>query len=451
MLKGTGAVRGDEARAQSAVLLTTINLACGAIGAVQGLTVARLLGASAFGVVAIVTALTAVATNVVDVRLQDLVSKLYFDRAATDDVTGAAYKASALRFGLFLYLACAAAIAVLAAALLFVVAPHLSSAVLLSSWCWMAAAAQALSYLGSFCIFVQRFVIAPARMAVVQLTSAVVNAVAMVSAVAMLTGIGGYTAGLAASALAILIVNGCVTVSAFRAAGVSPFGAHARIAIDRRVVWRFVAAGNILGYVKLLHRSADVLLVAYFCADRETGIYKLARSMTDVLYAVSEAIGRVYQPHLLLLLQTGKDGEYRNLARSIGITGTVVTALALVGVVVGVPHVGSVLHWAALPGLTLCTAIMTLPFFFVAALQTWIWPAFISFGRMERCMLWSTIAVLGGQYLVGPVLTLVTGTANPAWFALGYLSYYLLSVLPLWRDLHRMRPSLTGTTGLVAA
>jgi len=315
----------------------------------------------------------------------------------------------------------------------------------------MAAAAQGLGYLNSFFVFVQRFVMPPARMAVVQLTSAIVNAVAMVSAVAMLTGVAGYTAGLAASALAILIVNGTVTVRAFRAAGVSPFGAHARVAIDRRVVWRFVAAGNILGYVKLLHRSADVLLVAYFCADRETGIYKLARSMTDVLYAVSEAIGRVYQPRLLMLLQTGEDGEYRSLARTIGISGAVVTVLALVGVVVGVPHVGSVLHWSALPGLTLCTAIMTLPFFFVAALQTWIWPAFISFGRMERCMLWSTVAVLGGQYLVGPVLTLVTGTANPAWFALGYLSYYVLSVLPLWRDLHRMRPSLTATPGLVAA
>ena len=85
----------------------------------------------------------------------------------------------------------------------------------------MAAAAQGLGYLNSFFVFVQRFVIPPARMAVVQLTSAIVNAVAMVSAVAMLTGVAGYTAGLAASALTILIVNGTVTVRAFRAAGVS--------------------------------------------------------------------------------------------------------------------------------------------------------------------------------------------------------------------------------------
>ena len=54
-------------------------------------------------------------------------------------------------------------------------------------------------------------------------------------------------------------------------------------AIDRRVILRFVAAGNLLGYVKLLHRSADVLLVAAFCGDRGTGIYKLARSITDAL------------------------------------------------------------------------------------------------------------------------------------------------------------------------
>jgi hypothetical protein len=66
-------------------------------------------------------------------------------------------------------------------------------------------------------------------------------------------------------------------------------------------------------------------------------------------------------------------------------------------------------------------------------------------------MLWGVVAVVGGQYAVGPLLTYITGTANPAWFALGYLSYYLLSVLPLWRDLHRMRPTIAAIPGLAAA
>src|SRR5436190_22606105 len=39
VLRRAGTLPGDDALAQSAVLLTTINLACGAIGAVQGLAV----------------------------------------------------------------------------------------------------------------------------------------------------------------------------------------------------------------------------------------------------------------------------------------------------------------------------------------------------------------------------------------------------------------------------
>ena len=81
----------------STVLLTGANLVCAVIGVAQGLFVLRMLGPATFGAAAVVVALTAVATNLVDVRLIDLISNLYYDDRASHPHTGAAYRASALR------------------------------------------------------------------------------------------------------------------------------------------------------------------------------------------------------------------------------------------------------------------------------------------------------------------------------------------------------------------
>ena len=419
----------------SAAFLTAVNLVCAAIGAAQGLAVVRLLGPDGYGAAAVLVALTAVATNLIDVRLTDLVSNLYYSPAATDDAKGAAHRASVLRLGLGLYAVSALLIALTSAALMFVAARRLSATAFLPQWFWMAALAQGVSYFGSFFVFIQRFVASPRRMAALQVASALMNAGAMIALVALHRTIGGYTTGLLLSAVAIAIVNAALTVRSIGRAGIPLLASGTGAVLDRKVVFQFIAAGNVLGYVKLLHRSADVLLVAFFCSDRDTGIYKLARSMTDALYAISEAIGRIYQPRLLTLLRDGDHAEYRRLARSMAAMAAAVTAVALAGVLLVVPRMALILGWREMPGLTLATAVLTLPFFFVAGLQAWIWPAFVSMGRLGRCTLWGCVAVVMGQYTIGPLLAYSTGSANPAWFSVGYLSFYVLSLLPLWREL----------------
>jgi hypothetical protein len=59
--------------------------------------------------------------------------------------------------------------------------------------------------------------------------------------------------------------------------------------------------------------------------------------------------------------------------------------------------------------------------------------------------------VTAGQYTIGPALVFLTGQATPAWFSLGYLSYYVLAVLPLWRELRSEQPSLVWRPGALAA
>ena len=382
---------------KSAALLTGTNLVCAAIGVSQGLLVIRLLGPETYGAAAVVVALAAVAANLVDVRLIDLMSNLYYDERASCPDTGAAYRASALRLVLRFYVASAVLIALASAGLMFVGVRRLTGAEFLPSWLWAAAAAQGVSYLGSFFIFIQRFTAPPRRMAILQLVSALINAIAMIAFVAASRTIGGYVFGLLASATGIAFLNAVYMVTILRRDGVELFGLHhpAAPAVDRRVIFRFVAAGNLLGYVKLLHRSADVLLVAVFCGDRETGIYKLARSITDAFLAVSEAVGRVYQPRLLALLQERDRTEYGAVARSLTAMAAALTVAALGGVLALMPYLAPVLGVADAQGLTLSVVIMTLTFFFIAGMQSWIWPAFVFSGRLGRCTLWGAIAVVG--------------------------------------------------------
>jgi O-antigen/teichoic acid export membrane protein len=421
---------------ESAAVLTTANLVCAAIGAAQGLLVVRLLGPEGFGAAAVIAALAAVACNIVDARLMDLISNLYFNEHASSPTTGLAYRHAALRLVLRLYIGSAALIVLIAAGVSVAGVPHLTRTPIPVSWLWAAAFAQGISYFGGFFIFIQRFGLPLRRMASVQLASAVLNAVVMIGAVSLNPGVGGYITGLLASACGIATLNMLMVVRHFRSIGTPLFRVPREQPpeIDLRLVRRFLASGNMFGYVKLLHRSADVLLVAAFCGDRDTGIYKLARSITDVLHAMSEAISRVYQPRLLALLQSRDYEQFRATARVITSFSAVLTAGALVGGIVLVPYIAPMLGVDDALELTVCVTIMTFSFFFVAGLHTWIWPLFVHAGNTSRGTVWGGVAVLVGQYTIGPALAHMTGHAIAAWFCLGYLSYYCVSVYLMWRD-----------------
>ena len=254
---------------------------------------------------------------------------------------------------------------------------------------------------------------------------------------------GGYAAGLFASAAGIAFVNAWYTHRVLRREGLTPFqkaSAAAPLVVDRRLLYRFIAAGNMLGYVKLLHRSADVLLVAVFCGDRETGLYKLARSIADALYAVSEAIGRVYQPRFLASLQARNHSAYVAEARSVTAIVAFVTTAAIAAELTLLPWLAPILGVtgvADIQTLTLCVAVLTLSFLFAAGVQSWIWPALVYTGRLGRCAAWGTFAVIAGQYGLGPVALYLAGDGSPFWLCVGYLSFYPLSLLPLWRELPR--------------
>jgi O-antigen/teichoic acid export membrane protein len=424
----------------STTLLIGANVVSAAVGALQGVLVLRILGTELFGAAAVLIALTSIAANFVDVRLHDLISKLYYDERAACPETGLAYRARALRLVLGLYAAGACIIAAAGSALLWLLADRLTDVELSMSSLVLAAAAQGITYLGSFFIFVQRFELSPRRMAVAQLASAAVNAIAMVGLVSWRPTLGGYATGLALSAAGVAVLNGWQAVAMLRRCGVALAGRvhSAAPALDYRAMLRFIAAGNFLGYVKLLHRAADVAVVAVFCGDADTAIYKLARSMTDALQAISEAIGRIYQPRLLVLLQRNEHVEYRAIARWLVAAAGAVTAVAIAAELIVLPTAAPWLGVGNPHVFTVAVAILTVAFFLGAGVQSWISPLFIFSARLGRYAGWALLGV-AAQHTIGPGLVYLTGRPSPTWFAVGYVSFYVVSLLPLLHELRQDR------------
>jgi hypothetical protein len=168
--------------------------------------------------------------------------------------------------------------------------------------------------------------------------------------------------------------------------------------------------GNLLGYAKLLQRSADVLLVAYVAGDRETGLYKLARQIVDGgIAVVQDALYQVYFPDFLDLLTRRAATAYRALARRLaghlrradrggGRRGGRAAADARPA---GLRGEFRRREWPM--------AIMTLTFFFIAGCHPWIWALYVGAGRLGgyTAMTFAAVAVqylamLAGFRWIGP-------------------------------------------------
>ena len=144
---------------------------------------------------------------------------------------------------------------------------------------------------------------------------------------------------------------------------------------------------------------------------------------------------------LLELLQAGRRVQYAAVARTMLVTATVIAVVAVLGELWMLPRLAWMLRVVDAHTLTFSAVVLSLSFFFTAGLQAWIWPAFVFFERPWRCTLWGAIGVIAGQYILGPALFHLVGDGNPVWFCVGYLAYYPLSLLPLWRELQRERHS----------
>jgi len=194
--------------------------------------------------------------------------------------------------------------------------------------------------------------------------------------------------------------------------------------------YRFLIFGNLLGYAKMLHRGIDVLVVGRFCDDETTGVYRVARTLTDSLYLLFEAFNQVYFPKFLELMSKKMKSEYGRLVGRILRMVAVLTAGLFLGEWLVFPHlIAPVMSEKFVGvGLEMTVIIMTIPFFFVTGVQLWVWPMFVSGNRIGAFTVLTFVACIV-QYAV--ILILNSIFTPSAFTGAAALSSHYLFLYPI--------------------
>jgi O-antigen/teichoic acid export membrane protein len=407
--------------------LTLTNILTAALGLAVSLFIARTLGPELLGLMGVIAGINGSVMGFVDVRLNDVTAKLFFerDRVATDVVPE--YRAGVLWVGVAGSGLVAVTTAVVSASIGNLFIHRFTQQP--TAWWWLPAAALTLSVSTTAAALTASLRLANAFywIGVVRLGS---QALAVITAVLFLTRaptIGSaYMAALAGAVGGMLLA-----LAAFLRTW------KAVVPLRRPMISRAMAAfrqnggvlfhGNLLGYAKLFQRSADVLLVAYFAGDRETGIYKLARSLTDGGLAVlQDALYQVHYPSLLDAFARRDSQAFRRVARTLMSVSAVITAVLVAGELTILPLLTRTVLGAKFAGVTVPVMILTTSFVFIVGFYPWLWALFTSTSEMRPFTVAVFVAVVF-QYAIAVVLFYFVGrTATSA--MLSAVAYYLCMV-----------------------
>jgi O-antigen/teichoic acid export membrane protein len=406
-------------------LLTLSNLGSAVIGFFSGMLTARWLGAGAYGVMGVISAINATVLNFVDLRLNDVMAKLYYDKEGATGTELARRRASLIQSSLICYGALAVAffaIGILANAFL----PRFFTSVpVRSNWILASAAGTSITYFVNPIGYMQRLTGRFRLLAAQALIGSVISSGLMVLCVWLHKDLDGYYLGFLISNL----VGACLAVGIALYDWIKLDHLPLLRGLDLSALARFrkhsgfLFWGNLLGYVKLGHRSADILLVGYFCDDRVTGLYKFARTLTDKFYMLFDAMNQVYFPTFMQMLGQGSVASYRRLAGRIFVTVLLFTAATLALEAVGLPYFSQWVLKGKFAGVEPIIETLTIPFFFVTGMYIWMWPIVLHHGWAGRYTLYNAIA-LCIQYGVGIAGFRIFSGLLP--FTLGYVGNYVV-------------------------
>jgi O-antigen/teichoic acid export membrane protein len=200
--------------------------------------------------------------------------------------------------------------------------------------------------------------------------------------------------------------------------------------------WRFLFHGNLLGYVKMLHRSVDMLVVGAFCGDREAGLYKLARVLLDHLLRLFHVMNQVYLPQLLEMLSARAHVAYLRLSARLAAAAGAITAAGLLAEWLVLPALVIRVLGSSFEGLVPPLMWMTASFFFVAGIHLWTYAAIMHGGMMRQLALFSFLAVAVQYFLMLSLFNVWGASATAA--ATGYFSYYGVRAAASVRLTHRL-------------
>lgn len=408
--------------------LVAINIAGAGLGFVQGIINARLLGPEVYGIIAVVAGINAVTLNFVDIRLTDLAGKLYYEANLPDGVDRRIYQASVLQICLLGNGFISVFFATLSFSINLLTIGFFTDTPVLTWWIVAQVTTLGLTNWASTFYYLLRFSGRFFLMGSWKMVSQVGGTVIFLIPLFYWRDLNGYYLGKLASA--------CFGISINCALATYIWKRHEKFRLFGTGIltaWRFYRQegaflfyGNLLGYTKLLHRAGDVLLVGYFTDDRNTGLYKLARSLTDNLYIIFDALNQVYLPYLLQLLARQAYQEYRRLARRLVTTIGLLTSVGLIFELLCLPWFIRFVLTDRFIGIEGSIVVLTLPFFLVTGIHLWVWPVFVHSGQLGLYTALNYLACLAQYGLAVLWFYLFESSAiGAAW---GYLAYELLLV-----------------------
>ena len=402
-----------------------------AIGLVQGLFVARQLGAAGYGIVGVLVTLGGLATNFWDLRLIDLATKLHY--AAQND---AARQSATMRMLLLLNAALGLLMALTTTALIWLcwhffteTAPH-------TGWVIMQGATLGLAFFMGSAQSMQRLANSFYVFAFSRLAAQFMGLLCVAGTLVFEPSISGYYYGLLGSTLLGLVLALFVLDHVWRQAFGQPLmGPLTRDAWQSyRSELRFVLSANAYSYSKMLTRSGDLLIFSFFASDSMTGVYRLARSLADNLNVFVDAVVQYYNPKLMHLQAEGRQAEFTHIAKRFFKAAVAVTLLVAPAAWIGLELLNSWFLHGNYQGLGLTTALLSLNFVFIAGVHPWLWPALVHTNNTHRMAVHSSIGALTQAGLLAGLCYFVA--PYPAFAAFCAVIYYCICYIPLllwWR------------------
>lgn len=405
--------------------LALMNVASAGIGFLAGVYAARVLGSSRLGVTAVIAGINTSIVSLVDVRFNDIAAKAFYQVEGLPPERVDAYRAgvvwlAALATGLLAGVV--AALSVLIGSLLV---PLFTETPVAPWWLPADALALALNTVAGTLTFLLRFSGAFYVIGAWRLIMQIIHSSVTVLILTLLPGINGMYLAILAGGVSNLFLAAVVSWYVWRRRAKLPLrrpDLRQAYSVYRRSLG-MVFYGNLLGYAKLLQRNADVLLVAYFTNDRETGIYKLARSLIDQGLAVlQDALYQVYYPSFLDALARRAQEEYRRLAGRLLKFSILITLGLLAGEALFLPPLIR-LVFPDYAGAEAPMMILTSTFVFIVGFYPWLWAIFVGSGKLAGYTAMAFVAV-GVQYAVALGLFRLVGPSAAAGMV-GMLAHYL--------------------------
>lgn len=393
--------------------VTLVNVARAVLGFAVGIYVARILGPDQLGVTAVITGLNASFLAFFDVRLSDISGKMFYRVSEAAPGQEPAYQAGVLWMGILGNAVIAGLMALISGIFGIFLIGFFTDTPVHAWWIAAGAAAGAMSATSGGIMFLSRlsndfYVLGSWRFA-----GTVGMSVLMASVLTSNATLSGFFVALLVSN----IFN--VMLSFFAWAHIC--GKRARLPLlnpDWRAAfhayrknWQLMWYGNLMGYTKMLQRSADVLFVAFFANDRETGLYKLARQVIDQgLGVLQEAVYEVHYPQLLKMFTEGAHERFRTLAGRLMKTAGVATGLMVVGELILLPFLIPALFGPEFVGAEGAMILLTATFFYLVGFHPWLWAIFVGSGELRSY----TKALYQATFVQYAVMSLAFVAAGPS-------------------------------------